>query len=64
MLLTMNGAHNTACNKIAFFYQNLDQRDSAIFYAKKGFEVSKTFHRMKTLMTPLTCCQLVRTHDT
>ena len=40
----------TAYDKIALFYKNINQPDSAILYAKKGMEVSEEISQKKTLM--------------
>ncbi len=40
----------TAYIKIASFYKNINQADSAIFYAKRGMEVSEEISQKKTLM--------------
>ena len=39
-----------AYNKIAFFYKNENQPDSAIYYAGKGLEESKLISQKKTIL--------------
>lgn len=43
-------ASATAYNKIAVFYKNINQPDSAIYYAGKGLEESKLISQKKTIM--------------
>src|SRR5665213_1148279 len=40
----------SAYNKIALFYKTLNQPDSAIYYAKKGLEVSESISQKKTIL--------------
>ncbi len=43
-------ALSAAYNKIASFYKNIQLTDSAIYYAKKGLEVSESISQKKNLM--------------
>jgi len=58
-------ALTSAYIKIAAFYKNADQPDSAIHYAKKGFELSAYISQKKTLMDAATLLsQLYEPTDT